>query len=133
MTPKIEEQALIGNLQKAIRQRKNLEGSITSWKLRNSIGFCIGYYITDLLKALPESNIKDKWIDAVDWKKLDLYSPNKFKGYGFIWWGFSDDKTAETFPNEFYCEIELTTETEVNIFYFFQFQLDRQNYELTNR
>jgi hypothetical protein len=126
------EQKLIDELQKAIRRRKNLIGNIGS-KLKSSIGFGLGYYITDLLKALPESNIKDKWIDGVDWKELRLYSPNKFKGYGFIWWGFTEDGTAETFPDKFYSELELVASTETKILYFFQFQIDRKNYELTNR
>ena len=94
------EHKLIDYLQKAIRQRKNLAGNISS-KLKSSIGFGLGYYITDLLKALPESNLKDKWIDGADWKELRLYSPNKFKGYGFIWWGFTEDDTSETFPDKF--------------------------------
>lgn len=126
------EQILVDYLQKAILQRKNLIGDISS-KLKSSIGFCLGYYISDLLKALSESNVKDKWIDGVDWKELRLYSPNKFKGYGFIWWGFTQDDTSETYPDKFYCELELFDSTETNILYFFQFQIGRKNYELTNR
>ncbi len=126
------EQSLIDYLQKPIHQRKNLAGNISS-KLKSSIGFGLGYYITDLLKALPESNIKDKWIDGIDWKELRLYSPNKFKGYGFIWWGFTEDDTSETFPDKFYCELELITSTKTSILYFFQFHIDRKKYELTNR
>jgi hypothetical protein len=130
--PETVEQILIDYLQKAIRQRKNLVGNINS-RLKSSIGFNLGYYITDLLKALTESNIKDKWIDGIDWKELRLYSPNKFKGYGFIWWGFNEDDTSETFPDKFYCELELKASPKTSILYFFQFQIDRKNYELTNR
>lgn len=131
MMSEILDKLLLNYLQKAIREKKNSVGNISS-KYKRLIGSGLGYYITDLLETLPESNIKNKWIDGVDWKELRLYSPNKIQGYGFIWWGFIENDTAETFPDKFYCNLELNTRTEEGVLYFFRFQLDRKNYELTN-
>ena len=125
-----EEKILFDLLQEAITAIKNPKGNIGS-KYQNRIGFMLSYYLKAILKKMRDSNIKDKWIDGVEWKSLYSVTPNKIKGIGFLWWGFRKDNTSKTFPENFYCELELDNSgKKIAILYLFRFQMDGKDYEL---
>lgn len=101
---------------------------------KGMIGFGLSYYLTSLLRKLKDSNIKGKWVDGVEWESFDLIPPNKLNGGGKLWWGFRKDNSSKTFPEDFYCELEvLSRGKSSHISYLFQFKIDGKLYDLNNK
>jgi hypothetical protein len=127
-----EEKNLIDFLQEIIFVSKNSKGSIDT-NYRSKLGFMLSYFLKAVLEKNKDSQIKEKWLDFVEWKSLDLINSNTVEGIGLLWWGFRDDKFSTTFPEDFYCKLELNnTEEKKVISYLLQFKIDKKNYELKN-
>jgi hypothetical protein len=124
------EKTLIKTLQEAIKSKDAL-GNI-DLNHQNEIGFMLSYYLKGILEKNQELVIKQRWIDCVEWKTLQAINSNQIEGVGRLWWGFRDD-VSKTFPEDFYCEMELKIfEMKTIISYFFQFQIDGKKYKLKN-
>ena len=86
MQYKSEEEVLVEFINEAIQKIRNRRNEISK-KRANFIGYCLGYFITDILKSQKDSNFRGKWIDDVEWKSLVWIAPNRLKGTGKLWWG----------------------------------------------
>lgn len=95
------------------------------------IGHGLSYYLTEILRMKEDSTIEVKWLDDVAWENFELFPPNKMKGSGKLWWGGNEDNSLKTFPEDFYCELELINpEKETTISYLFQFQINGKRFIL---
>ena len=130
MEQKSEEQALIEIICGAIPKIRSRKSEFTP-KSKSLIGFFLGYFVTDILKSEKDSNIRGKWIDAIEFRELRLLkNGSQISGWGLIWWGYRKDSTSETFPDTFFCQLAPNYETQCFDSYSFSFWIDHTKYEL---
>ena len=130
MEQKSEEEVLIQVISNAIPKIRNKYNEFTP-KSKSFIGFCLAYFISDILKSKKDSNIRGKWIDAIEFRELRLTSNgNQISGCGLIWWGFRKDPTSETFPDTFYCQLTPNIGNKAFDAYCLNFWIDHKKYDL---